>query len=161
MTIHSNLDRTTIVKENPFDFLNNQINDVEIEVEEEDHELIISNYKAKKFSFDSSDVTVSNTYKLPKEITKRRVVSPNHHSLNLHSLSELNKKNEKNFITNISHSNIIFQQLLNLISEQDFKFQAIENTYQIEDYIKSLDNTPVYLTFNCGIVYIPNKSKFI
>ena len=81
--------------------------------------------------------------------------------MNIQSISELNKKNEKNLISHIYHSNIIFQQLLNLISEQDFKFQAIENTYQIEDYIKSLDNTPVYLTFNCGVIYIPNKSNYL
>jgi hypothetical protein len=60
------------------------------------------------------------------------------------------KMDPKNLMTAhmINNSNIIFQQILNMISEQDIKFQLIENNSQLESYIKSLDNTPVYYTFN-------------
>lgn len=50
--------------------------------------------------------------------------------------------------------------MLFLITEQDFKFKQIENKASLDDYIKNLDNTPVYVTYNCGVLYIPNKSKF-
>lgn len=59
----------------------------------------------------------------------------------------------------INNSNIILQQLTNLLGESDFKFQMIENSTLFEDYIKSIDNTPVYFTYNCGIIYIPTKRK--
>lgn len=49
--------------------------------------------------------------------------------------------------------------MLYLITEQDFKFKQIENKSSLDDYIKNLDNTPVYITYNCGVLYIPNKSK--
>jgi hypothetical protein len=49
--------------------------------------------------------------------------------------------------------------MLYLITEQDFKFKQIENKASLDDYIKNLDNTPVYITYNCGVLYIPNKSK--
>jgi hypothetical protein len=59
----------------------------------------------------------------------------------------------------INNSNIIFQQITNLLCEQDIKFQILENNNQIEDSIMNLDSTPVYYTFTCGIIYVPIKSK--
>jgi len=56
--------------------------------------------------------------------------------------------------------NFVFQQLLSLITEKDFYFENLLDTSQVEDFINTLDTTPVYYTFNCGIIYIPSKSKF-
>ncbi len=55
--------------------------------------------------------------------------------------------------------NFVFQQLLSLITEQDFYFQNLVNVPQLDDHISTLDTTPVYYTFNCGIIYIPSKSN--
>jgi hypothetical protein len=53
---------------------------------------------------------------------------------------------------------LVLHQFLNIFSEYENPFQVLENPAQITDYIKCLDNTPVYFTFNCGILYIPTKS---
>ena len=54
--------------------------------------------------------------------------------------------------------NLVLHQFLNIFSDYDSSFHVIENSSQITDFIKCLDSTPVYFTFNCGILYIPNKS---
>jgi hypothetical protein len=91
---------------------------------------------------------------------RRRGASPNLSPSNpIKKPSILYNEKQPNNLNRLIHSNIIFQQLLNLISEQDFKFHHIENVSQIEDYIKSLDNTPVYYTYNCGVIYVPYQSK--
>ncbi len=66
-----------------------------------------------------------------------------------------------NLIQNLSENNIIFKHMMYLISEQDYKFKQIHNKNDLEDYIKNLDNTPVYITYNCGILYVPNKGKIL
>jgi len=76
--------------------------------------------------------------------------------------NDLSPKNDvRNLLTvhTINNTNIIFLQILNMISEQDTKLQLLENNSQLERYIQNLDNTPVYYTFNCGVIYIPNKSN--
>jgi hypothetical protein len=151
MTIESNLEKPEKIKEEIFDFLNSEINHNSPENYEDDEKELISSIKQKKISFDSTEVQNDSLITIPV----RKVYSPDAHSSR--NLEELNKKTEG--LRTISHSNIIFQQLLSLISEQDINFQMIDNVHQIEDYIKSLDNTPVYLTFNCGVIYIPNKNK--
>ena len=72
-----------------------------------------------------------------------------------------NNKFPVDFINQLSNNNIIFKHLLYLITEQEYKFKYIENKMVLDSYIKHLDSTPVYLTYNCGILYIPNKSKYI
>ncbi len=70
-----------------------------------------------------------------------------------------NKKLSSEIIHNLSDNNIIFKHMMYLITEQDYKFKQIEKKSSLDDYIKNLDNTPVYITYNCGVLYIPNKSK--
>jgi hypothetical protein len=71
----------------------------------------------------------------------------------------LNSETSLKEIKMINNSNIIMQHLTNLLCEQDFRFQLLEPNAHLEDYIQSLDNTPVYHTFNCGVIYVPNKSN--
>lgn len=71
----------------------------------------------------------------------------------------MSKKLGNDYIQNLADNNIIFKHMLYLITEQDFKFKHIENKALLDDYIKNLDNTPVYITYNCGVLYIPNKSN--
>lgn len=81
---------------------------------------------------------------------------------NITDMLQVSPKNDPNILLTahmINNSNIIFQQVSNMISEQDIKFQLLENNSQLESYLKSLDNTPVYYTFNCGVIYVPYKSK--
>lgn len=72
-----------------------------------------------------------------------------------------NSVNSLKEIKMINNSNIIMQHLTNLLCEQDFKFQLLEPNTHLEDYIKSLDNTPVYHTFNTGVIYVPSKSNYL
>jgi hypothetical protein len=179
MTIQSDLERNRHVEDDAVNFLGDLINEKRIFFGD-DYENIssggnfIHHNRSKTFSFDSNE-NINHSFKANKESNykdidtliyeieedhvglRRRVASPN-----LSPPINTKKINIKkpSQLRNLLHSNVIFQQLINLISGQDFKFYLLENTHQIEDYIKSLDNTPVYYTFNCGIIYVPFKGIY-
>jgi hypothetical protein len=176
MTIHSDLERNRHIEEDGVTFLGNLINEKKKWSLNEEYEDIMGGGnthnagRLKTFSFDSTDninqvikvnlerkdSSLSGGYELSDDHAglKRRLASPN-----LSPGIKRGRNPERPSILTNLHSNVIFQQLINLISGQDFKFYPLENTHQIEDYIKSLDNTPVYYTFNCGVIYVPYKGK--
>ena len=65
----------------------------------------------------------------------------------------------KNYHKHYINPNLVLHQFLNIFSDYESSFQVVDNPLQLTDYIKCLDSTPVYFTFNCGVLYIPNKSK--
>lgn len=103
-------------------------------------------------NYENSPTVESPAHSPTYHIKNRERVIRNHDSMRI-SLERIMGKSGS------FSSNLVFEQLITLISEKDFKFYMLENNKQIEDYIKSLDNTPVYYTYNCGIIFIPPKSK--
>jgi len=83
----------------------------------------------------------------------------NNYFKNNYSNKIIANSSPRNLIQDLAENNIIFKHMLYLITEQDYKFKQIENKTSLDEYIKNLDNTPVYVTYNCGVLYIPNKSN--
>ena len=54
---------------------------------------------------------------------------------------------------------MVLHQFHNIFSDYESSFKILENPNQITDFIKCLDSTPVYFTYNCGVLYISNKSN--
>jgi hypothetical protein len=74
MTIESNLEKPETIKDEIFDFLNNEINQSQTDNYIEDEREFISSMKQKRFSFDSTEVQNESLISLPI----RKVQSPDH-----------------------------------------------------------------------------------
>ena len=115
-------------------------------------------------NFDSQQKDSNNANKDRSNIQKENdviLIDDNLTSTEIPNTNFSNSYINPDFINHLSNNNIIFKHMMYLITEQDYKFKPIHNKNILEDYIKNLDSTPVYITYNCGILYVPNKGKLI
>lgn len=130
--------------------------------------LIGQNYVSRISEVNGNNNPPDNHIRTRHDSIKIKDTSGNNNNSN--EFNNHNKNNQNNIapdkyqgndiILALSNNNVIFKHMLYLITEQEFKFKHIENKLLLDDYIKNLDNTPVYITYNCGILYIPNKGNY-
>jgi hypothetical protein len=103
-------------------------------------------YNNSNHSNHSSNSSNSNCKNFKKEIKQINTTEKNFNRSNSICYSLLN--------------NVIFKQVISLLTEEDNLFsEVVTNKAQIQDYLHSLDNTSVYFLFNVSVIFFPNKSK--